>query len=1105
MMRLNNLPLFLVALILILPYSPLLAQEGEEEPEKEQEEKDQRYETDWNSLSFRSIGPAFTSGRISDFAVNPDNPSEFYVATASGGVWKTTNRGLNFKPIFDKQGSYSIGVVEMDPNNSNVIWVGTGENNNQRSVAYGDGVYKSLDGGKSWKHMGLKESEHIGMIAIDPRNSNVVYVAATGPLWSAGGDRGLYKTTDGGENWEKILEISEHTGIHEVHLDPRNPDLIYAIAHQRRRHVFTYISGGPESAIYKSTDAGANFRKIMTGMPGGDIGRIGMDISPADPNVLYAVVEAQEDKGGFYRSTDLGESWERRSDYSSSGNYYQEVIADPVDVDLVYVMNTFAAVSEDGGKNFENVGEQNKHIDNHALWIDPDNPNYLLNGNDGGVYESWDRGKTWRFFPNLPVTQFYKVAVDNDYPFYNVYGGTQDNFTLGGPSRTTETTGITNRNWIVTRLGDGFEPHVDPTNPNIVYSQSQYGNLYRFDKASGESQNIVPQPPDADYSYNWNWDSPFFVSVHDPKRLYYASDRVHRSDDRGQNWREVSGDLTRGIDRNKLPVMGKVWPMDAVAKNQSTTPYGNIVALAESPLNEDLIFAGTDDGLVHISRDGGENWTRHESFPGVPDTTYVNEILASAHDENTLYVAFNNHKNGDFKPYLLKSSDLGQTWTSIAANLPEQGSIYALAEDPVSPDLLFVGTEFSCFATLDGGQYWKKLNKGLPTVAVRDINIQERENDLVLATFGRGFYILDDYSALRDFSSEVEEKEAHLFSVRDAFQYEPYSPIAASNTISWLGPKGFQGETYYLGENPEFGAAFIYYLKDTYPTMKQQREEEEKEKRKEGETVYYPSYDQLKAEEEEEKPFLVFTVRDANGNVVNEVRTSPKKGINRVHWDLKYPDINQVRTKNEDPTTNLSSGIMVLPGTYTVDLAKHINGELTPLAEPVSFEVKTLGNQTLPPSDPDAMLAFHKDLMELSKKANGARQAFEEIDDRMEYYRAAARMVESTSLDRKLDELEDKLKAIRVQMYGDRLKDQLEIDQAPSLSSRINTAIFTGTSAFTDPTGTSQRVKEIAEEKMGPVLTSLKEIMEVDIPAIDLMLDANQAPWTPGRIFELKN
>lgn len=1070
-----------------------------------EEEKAPIYEVAWNSLSFRSIGPAFTSGRIADFAVNSDNPSEFYVATAAGGVWKTTNRGLSFDPIFDDQGSYSIGVVEMDPNNHNVVWVGTGENNNQRSVNYGDGIYKSVDGGKTWENKGLKASEHIGMIAIDPTNSDVVYAAATGPVWSAGGDRGLYKTTDGGDNWEKILDISVHTGIHEVHLDPRNPNVIYAVAHQRRRHVFTYISGGPESAVYKSTDGGKNFRKVSKGLPGGDLGRIGLDISPANPDVVYAVVEAQEDKGGFYRSTDMGESWERRGDYSSSGNYYQEVIADPVDVDLVYVMNTFAGVSEDGGKSFSNVGEKNKHIDNHALWIDPKNPSYLLNGNDGGVYESWDRGKTWRFFPNLPVAQFYKLGVSNDYPFYFIYGGTQDNFTIGGPSQTTETTGITNRNWFVTTLGDGFEPHVDPKNPDIIYSQSQYGNLSRFDRKTGQTQNIVPQPPDGDYSYNWNWDAPLLISSHDNKRLYYASDRVHRSDDMGQSWKEVSGDLTRGIDRNKLEVMGKVWPMDAVAKNVSTTPYGNIVAIAESPLDENVLYAGTDDGLVHVSTNGGDTWSRYSSFPGVPDMTYVNEIIASAHDKNTVYVAFNNHKKGDFKPYLLKSTDLGKSWTSIAANLPERGSTYAIAEDPEARNLLFVGTEFGCFATLDGGSYWKALSKGLPTIAVRDINIQEREKDLVLGTFGRGFYIMDDYSALRELSNELLSKEAHIFPVSEALQYEPYSPIAASTTISWLGPKGFQGETYYLGENPMFGAAFTYYLKEKYETLASKREKAEGKKRKDGGTVYYPSYEQLEAEKKEEKPFLIFTIKDVNGEVVNEIRTGPSEGINRVHWDLKYPAIDEVQTKLADPVKNFSSGIMVLPGTYTVELAKSINGEVTTLTEPVSFEVKTLDNQTVPSADPAAMLAFHQQLMSLSKSANSARSAYNQLRDALKYYQAATRIVNSVSLNEKVDNLEAKLDAIQITMFGDPIKRQLEMEQAPALSRRVNTAINTGTASLSDPTTTSKEVKTIAEKYLDPVIVSLKEIIKEDVPAINAELDANQAPWTPGRIIDVKD
>lgn len=1065
--------------------------------------EDPRYETAWNSLKFRSIGPAFTSGRISDFAVNPKNTSEFYVATSSGGVWKTTNRGISFEPVFDKEGSYSIGFVAMDPNNSNVIWVGTGENNNQRSVAYGDGIYKSVDGGKSWKHMGLKNSEHIGMIEIDPRNSDIVYVAAVGPLWSEGGDRGLFKTTDGGETWENILEISEHTGINEIHLDPRNPDVIYATAHQRRRHVFTYISGGPESAVYKSMDGGANFRKIMKGMPSGDIGRIGMDISDADPNTMYAVVEAQEDKGGFYRSTDLGESWERQSDYSSSGNYYQEVIADPVDVDLVYVMNTFSGVSEDGGKTFNNVGELNKHIDNHALWIDPNNTDYLLNGNDGGVYESYDRGKTWRFYTNLPVTQFYKVAVDNDYPFYNVYGGTQDNFTFGGPSRSIEPTGLTFNDWKITLLGDGFEPHVDPTNPNIVYSQYQYGNLFRFDKQSGESQNIIPQPPTGDYSYNWNWDSPFFVSVHDNKRLYYASDRVHRSNDMGQTWEEISGDLTRQIDRNKLEVMGKIWPMDAVAKNASTTPYGNIVALAESPLNEDILFAGSDDGLIHISEDGGVNWRKLGKFPDVPEMTYVNEIVASAHDINTIYVAFNNHKNGDFKPYVLKSTNLGKSWKSITNNLPERGSVYSIEEDYIESNLIFVGTEFSLFASLDGGNYWKELNSGLPTVAVRDINIQQRENDLVLATFGRGFYIMDDYSALREFAKEVEEKEAHLFSVRDVFQYQQYSSIAASSTITWLGPKGFQGEDFYLGENPKFGAAFTFYLKEKYKTLEDTRKEEEKKKRDDGEEVFYPSLEQLTAEEKEEAPYLIFTIRDASGEVIQDVHAGALKGINRAYWDLTYPDVDQVRTNTANPKTNLNSGIMVLPGTYSVQLSKNINGVLTVLSDPISFEVKSLENRTLPAQNPEEMLAFHKELTKLSKSANSARNTYNEINDRLEYYQAAARIVNSERLNTLITDLEEALEGIRVTMFGNQIKSQLEIDQAPSLNSRINTAINAGMSSLSDPTETSRMVKQIAEAQLKPVIESLKDILSLSISAIDGELNRLNAPWTPGRIIDL--
>ncbi|HEX9007620.1 MAG TPA: glycosyl hydrolase, partial [Bacteroidota bacterium] len=549
----------------------------------------------FQGLKFRSIGPALTSGRVVDFAVDPTDRSHYYVAVASGGVWKTVNAGTTFTPVFDDQASYSIGCVALDPNNPGVVWVGTGENNSQRSVAYGDGVYRSDDGGKSWKNMGLRRSEHIGKILVDPRNSNVVYVAAQGPLWGPGGERGLYKTSDGGQSWKAVLSISENTGVSDIAFDPRNPDVVYAAAYQRRRHVWTLIDGGPESALYKSTDAGGSWNKLTSGLPSDDVGRIGIAVSPVRPDVVYAIVEAAGKTGGFFRSTDRGATWEKRSEYVSGGpQYYNEIFCDPKNVDRVYSMDVFLMVTDDGGKNFGHLGERSKHVDNHAMWIDPVNTDYYLVGCDGGIYESFDRGATWNFKSNLPVTQFYRVTVDNAKPFYNIYGGTQDNFSLGGPSRTLSATGITNSDWYVTVGGDGFVSAVDPENPNIVYSESQYGGLVRFDKQSGELIGIKPQERKGEEPLRWNWDSPLLVSPHKHTRLYFAANRIFRSEDRGDSWTAISPDLTRQIDRNKLPVMGKVWSVDAVAKNTSTSFYGNITALTESPVKEGLLYAGTD-------------------------------------------------------------------------------------------------------------------------------------------------------------------------------------------------------------------------------------------------------------------------------------------------------------------------------------------------------------------------------------------------------------------------------------------------------------------------------------------------------------------------------
>ncbi|HEV3115575.1 MAG TPA: hypothetical protein VGY58_00890, partial [Gemmataceae bacterium] len=627
-------------------------------------------QANFGGLTLRSIGPAVTSGRVVGFAVHPHDRSHYFVAAASGGVWKTTNAGTTWTPVFDNEGSYSIGVVVLDAKNPNVVWVGTGENNSQRSVGYGDGVYRSDDAGKNWKNVGLKSSEHIGKILIDPRNSDVVYVAAQGPLWGPGGDRGLYKTTDGGKTWKKVLSISQNTGVTDVVLDPRNPDVLLAASYQRRRHVWTLIDGGPESALYRSTDGGATWNQLKSGLPTGELGRIGLAMAPSNPDVIYAIIESTEKKGGIFRSTDLGVTWEKRNDFDAQAQYYAHMVVDPKNPDRLYVMSVYLQVSDDGGKTLRGLGERWKHVDNHEIWIDPGATNYYLVGCDGGVYESFDQGEHWKFISNLPITQFYDVAADDAAPFYHVYGGTQDNFTLGGPARTRSVHGITNADWFVTQGGDGFHSRVDPKDPNTVYSEAQYGALVRYDRHTGEAMGIQPQPGKDEPPLRWNWDSPLIISPHLHTRLYFAGNKLFRSDDRGDTWKAISGDLTRQIDRNQLPVMGKIWSVDAVSKSVSTSFYGNITALAESPKKEGLIYAGTDDGLIQVTQNGGASWTRIEKFPGVPERTYVSRLLASQHDANTVYAAFDNHKSADFAPYILKSADAGKTWKAIKGDLP---------------------------------------------------------------------------------------------------------------------------------------------------------------------------------------------------------------------------------------------------------------------------------------------------------------------------------------------------------------------------------------------------------------------------------------------------
>ncbi len=1053
----------------------------------------------FSGLKLRAVGPAVTSGRVIALAVHPKDYSQFYVAAASGGVWKTTNGGTTWAPVFDNEASYSIGALALDPKNPHVVWVGTGENNSQRSVSYGDGVYRSDDGGKSWKNVGLKTSEHIGRILIDPRNSDVVYVAAQGPLWNAGGDRGLYKTTDGGKTWKCVLSIGENTGVTDVVLDPRNPDVLLAAAYQRRRHVWTLINGGPESAIYKSTDGGANWRKVKTGLPTEDLGRISLAIAPSNPDVVYAGVESIDKKGGVFRSADLGETWERRNDFDQGAMYFAGVVVDPKNADRVYVMGVYLQVSDDGGKTLRRLGSKWRHVDDHALWIDPKDANHYRVGCDGGVYESHDRGANWRFVANLPITQFYDITVDDNGPWYNVYGGTQDNFTLGGPAKTRSVSGITNADWFVTQGGDGFHCRVDPKDPNTVYCELQYGVLTRYDRRTGESVGIQPQPGKGEPPLRWNWDAPLLLSRHQHTRLYFAANILFRSDDRGDSWKAVSGDLTRQLDRDKLPVMGKLWGPDAVAKHQSTSLYGNCIALSESPLKEGLLYVGTDDGLVQGTDDGGKTWRKVEKFPGVPERTYVTRLLASRHAQDTVYLSFDNHKNGDFAPYLLKSTDAGQTWKSIKGDLPERGSVLALAEDHVNADLLFAGTEFGLFFTIDGGKKWVRLKGGLPTIAVKDLAVQRQVDDLAVGTFGRGIYILDDYSLLRTLTPKALRQEAELFPVRAALLYIPTRQYG-------LPGKAFQGSAFYTADNPPFGATFTYYLKNALKTQKQQRRDGEKSAAKKAGPPPYPTKDELRAEAEEEAPAVLLIISDAAGKVQRTLTGPVTQGMHRVSWDLREPapvlPKPLAKEADEDVFGQPPQGPLVLPGTYKVALAKRVGGVVTPLGAAREFKVVPDSTVTATPADLKALGGFQRQVLKLQRAVAGALETANDLAAKLERIK---RVLDHTP--RVAPKWKDVARSIEKQnrevlraLRGDVVLRARDENTPLSISERVNYIARAQRYTLARPTQTQRDSYAIANEEFTKELGRLRVLVETELRRLQEALEEAGAPWTPGRL-----
>ena len=1053
-------------------------------------------ETKWSSgtfsgLKWRALGPAMMSGRIGDIAVDPRDHAHWYVAVCSGNVWETHNGGITFEPIFDDQGSYSIGCIHLDPTNPQIVWLGTGENNSQRSVSYGDGVYKSLDGGKSWQHMGLKESMHVGEIEVDPRDGDVVWVAAMGPLWGPGGDRGLYKSTDGGATWEKSLEIDQHTGVVSIELDPRDPDTIYAAAYQRRRHTWTLINGGPSSGIWKSTDGGASWREINKGLPGGDKGRIGLAIAPTAPDTVYAIVEAVGDKSGFYRSSDQGENWTRTSDYiSSSPQYYNEIYVDPHDPARIYSLDTYLHRSQDAGDTWKRVPLKGKHVDDHAIWFDPEVPGHLLVGSDGGLYETFDHGEQWRYFENIPVTQFYRVAVDDDAPFYNVYGGTQDNNTQGGPSRTLSRSGVTTADWFVTLGGDGFEPAIEPGNPDIVYSQWQHGNLVRFDRNTGERIDIKPQPESGEI-LKWNWDSAFLISPHDPARLYFGANKLFRSDDRGDSWTRISDDLTTQVDRNELEVMGTVWSIDSVSKNRSTSFYGNIVALDESPVagEEGVLYVGTDDGLVQVSRDGGDTWRRTDQVGDAPEGSYVHDLTADRHEPGVVYCTLDNRKQNDLKPYVYRSTDYGKSWQPIMGDLPERGTAYSIRQDDVDPDLFFLGTEFAVYFTRDF-ERWVELATGLPTIKVPDLELQRDANDVVLATFGRGFYVLDDYTPLRGLTEEQLDQNAVLFSVREALRYMP----------SRLDPSSDGGQDW-SADNPPYGAVFTYYLQEPLKSLEAQRQAEEKELREEEEPVDYPTWEALRAEEREETPQVLLTVRDAGGEIVRRVPGPTGAGIQRVAWNLRYPGAGPadvVDATQRSPWEQVDDGPLALAGTYTVELHGRVRGEETLLAGPVEFTVRDLERNPLR-GDQEAKLAFELEVEDLRRRVEGATREWRLAMDRLGRMRVAAAAVAAPAMQDELADLENRLRDLWITLGGDQTIARRNEATPASIRERLGRVSWGLRSTTMGPTETQKKNVALASQEFDrDVVPGLTVIVDETMPGLVEKLDALGAPYTGG-------
>ena len=935
-------------------------------------------------VAWRHIGPASFGGRIADVEAVPDDPATIFVAAASGGIFRSVNNGVTWDPVFDEEGTLlSVGDIAIAPSDPNIVWAGTGEPNNRQSSSWGDGVYKSVDGGEVWEHMGLRESHHIGRIVIHPRDPNIVFVAALGHLWGPNEERGLYRTKDGGASWEQVLGINDDTGVVEVALD-QDGRTLFAAAYQRRRRGWGFVGGGPHSGLYRSLDGGDSWTKVGGGLPEGDVGRIGVEFSRSHPNIVYAIYQHQD--GGIFRSEDRGTTWTWMNELNPRPSYYSQIRIDPENPNKVWVVAGSLNVSIDGGKTFRSDTADKIHVDHHALWINPSNPDHLMLGNDGGLYFSYDGSRNWDFIDNLPIGQYYDIGLDTRDPYW-VYGGTQDNGTWAVPSRTYSGLGIMNNDVVNIAWGDGFYTIPDPRDHRVIYANSQSGRTYLVDYETGEEKGIRPVPEDPEEEYRFNWSTPMLLSPHDPDVAYYGGNKLFKTSARGHTWQEISPDLTANQEWETLPILGVVRDDDTLSRDDGVSAFGTLTTIAESPLEAGVLYVGSDDGYVQVTRDGGQTWENLMDRFGLPGPRWVSRVIASLHAAGTAYVAFDGHQDDDFRPYLFKTTDYGGRWTGVSGDLPAGTVINALAEHPRNANLLLAGTESGLFVTVNGGRHWVLMHGTLPRVPIDDVIINARENDVILGTHGRSIIVLDDMALLEELTAAVLESEAHLFSLRTATQYHELRQLPVPGASEFSGP------------NPDYGALITYYLKSEPPMRSTE------------------AGDDGSAGEEPAEPTVQIRVLDRAGRTVRELEGPDRGGFNRVAWDLRYPLSYEVEEgEGQGGWFGPPKGPFVVPGEYTVML----QARGRELRQTVAVRVDPRAQTN--PTALAARLAASQRVSELQRTFFEAIRTIEQVDQELE---RLDEMVEARGnvpdvvrsgleeVSTKLDEVNEKLTARR--------------------------------------------------------------------------------------------